>query len=127
LTGLHTKFTANLRALHVGMTKVRGNYLTEALKEMKSLKKLGLKGLGTCDNSNKGGTLNKQQMQQICLVAPQITHLDISGCMNIDDSAIDNFQCLKFINLTNAKNITESKKNYLRSNNITVIDTSMDE
>ena len=59
----------------------------EATKELKNLRKLALRGLGSPENSSNKGTLNKAQLLQIGQNVLQLTHLDISSCSTIDDSA----------------------------------------
>ena len=115
------KCLTQIKALHIGSTKIKGTYIQELSKELKWLKKLSLKGLGVTDNVSGRGTLNSKQLQQISLNMQYLTHLDLGGCSTVDDSAFDYFYNLKFVNVWMANGISKLKRNELMHKNVVVI------
>ena len=105
----HLKKLSFLRALHIGSTRIKGQYIQNISTAVTMLNKLNLKGLGITDNVSGRGTINSKQLQQIALNLQNLTHLDVNGCMNIDSTAFDNFHNLKFLNIWMANGISESK------------------
>ena len=104
------KILPNLRALHVGSTKIKGSIIADITKELKFLRKLSVKGLGGNDNPSCRGTMNTKQMMQIGNNVSHLTHLDISGCQQVTNVIFENFQNLKFVNLWMASEITKEQK-----------------
>lgn len=62
----HLKGATQLKALNIGSTKIKGNYIVDLANSLRSvLRKLVLKGLGITENVSGRGTLNTKQLQQI--------------------------------------------------------------
>jgi hypothetical protein len=106
----YLKYLSSLKALHVGSTRIKGLYIAELSKSFKYLIKLNVKGLGVSDNVSGRGTINSKQLHQLGMNLPHLTHLDVGGCMNVDDTIFDNFHSLKFVNVWMANGITKAKR-----------------
>ncbi len=89
---------------------------------MKQLQKLNIKGLSASDNVSARGTINSKQLQQLGNYLAHLTHLDIGGCQNIDDSVFDFFSKLKFANVWMATGVTKAKKNDLTARGVVIVD-----
>ena len=77
--------------------------------------------MGISDNVSGRGTINVKQLIQISINMQYLTHLDISCCATVDDSAVDCLYNLKFINVWMANGITKSKRNEMMQKGIVVI------
>lgn len=57
--------------------------------------------------------MTKGKLLELGKIIKNCTHLDVSACDRIDDSALDNFHKLMFINLWSTK-VSEKVKNSYR-------------
>jgi hypothetical protein len=77
------------------------------------MKKLSVASLSGSSVIIGRGIMTKGKMQQLGRLIKYCTHLNISACDRLDDSALENFNKLMFINLWSTK-ITDKMKNMLR-------------
>lgn len=77
---IHLQAATQLRALHIGGTKMRGQAIIDITKSSTMVKKLGLRGLGKSSNPSGRGTIASLYLMKVGVNLPFLTHLDIAGC-----------------------------------------------
>jgi hypothetical protein len=118
----HINRLTKLRALDIGYTNINQIDIQNICETNPRIEKISLGGLSGSAVLIARGVLTKGKLKLLGQTLKNCTHLDVSACDRLDDTSLDWFIKLQFVNLWNCKGISENMKNMLREHGVVVFD-----